>query len=45
MRGGHGWTATVQHPAGTGHVSLRATARDTAGNTVTQRVIQAYRLR
>ncbi|WP_433387532.1 S8 family serine peptidase [Micromonospora sp. KLBMP9576] len=43
--GGHGWTATVQHPAGVGHVSLRATARDTAGNTVTQRVIQAYRLR
>ncbi|MCX4389615.1 S8 family serine peptidase [Micromonospora peucetia] len=43
--GGQGWAATVQHPAGTGHVSLRATARDTAGNTVTQRVIQAYRLR
>ncbi|MFV2111834.1 S8 family serine peptidase [Micromonospora sp. LOL_025] len=43
--GGDGWTATVRHPAGTGHVSLRATARDTAGNTVTQRVIQAYRLR
>ncbi|MER7416198.1 S8 family serine peptidase [Micromonospora peucetia] len=43
--GGQGWAATVQHPAGPGHVSLRATARDTAGNTVTQRVIQAYRLR
>ncbi|MGW4497855.1 S8 family serine peptidase [Micromonospora sp. NPDC004336] len=43
--GGDGWTATVRHPAGPGHVSLRATARDTAGNTVTQRVIQAYRLR
>ncbi|MBQ1071896.1 S8 family serine peptidase [Micromonospora sp. C31] len=43
--GGDGWTATVRHPAGIGHVSLRATARDTAGNTVTQRVIQAYRLR
>jgi len=42
---GKGWVATVQHPAGAGHVSLRATARDTAGNTVTQRVIQAYRLR
>ncbi|MFG3418421.1 S8 family serine peptidase [Micromonospora sp. NPDC049460] len=43
--GGDGWTAIVEHPVGAGHVSLRATARDTAGNTVTQRVIQAYRLR
>ncbi|MGV9215631.1 S8 family serine peptidase [Micromonospora sp. RB23] len=43
--GGHGWTATVRHPAGPGYASLRATARDAAGNTVTQRVIQAYRLR
>ncbi|PZG00524.1 S8 family serine peptidase [Micromonospora deserti] len=43
--GGDGWTATVRHPAGAGHASLRATARDTAGNTVTTRVIQAYRLR
>ncbi|MFG1890018.1 S8 family serine peptidase [Micromonospora sp. NPDC049051] len=42
---GQGWAATVRHPSGAGHVSLRATARDTAGNTVTQRVIQAYRLR
>ncbi|MFI7659373.1 S8 family serine peptidase [Micromonospora parva] len=40
-----GWSAVLRHPAGTGHVSLRATARDTAGNTVTQRIIQAYRLR
>ncbi|MGC4744373.1 S8 family serine peptidase [Micromonospora sp. DT201] len=40
-----GWSALLHHPAGTGHVSLRATARDTAGNTVTQRIIQAYRLR
>ena len=40
-----GWSATVRHPAGAGYVSLRATARDTAGNTVTQRIIQAYRLR
>ncbi|WCN84778.1 S8 family serine peptidase [Micromonospora sp. LH3U1] len=43
--GGHGWTATVRHPAGTGYASLRATARDAAGNTVTERIIQAYRLR
>ncbi|MBB5477412.1 S8 family serine peptidase [Micromonospora parathelypteridis] len=40
-----GWSALLRHPAGTGHVSLRATARDSAGNTVTQRIIQAYRLR
>ncbi|QLQ37703.1 S8 family serine peptidase [Micromonospora robiginosa] len=42
---GAGWTATVRHPAGPGYVSLRAAARDDAGNTVTQRIIQAYRLR
>ncbi|ATO16554.1 peptidase S8 [Micromonospora sp. WMMA2032] len=42
---GGGWTATVRHPAGPGYVSLRASARDDAGNTVTQRIIQAYRLR
>ncbi|WP_341717510.1 S8 family serine peptidase [Micromonospora sp. FIMYZ51] len=45
QKSGDGWQATVQHPRGTGHVSLRASARDTAGNTVTQRIIQAYRLR
>ncbi|MEO3773525.1 S8 family serine peptidase [Micromonospora sp. B9E7] len=43
--GGHGWTATVRHPAGPGYASLRATAKDAAGNTVTERIIQAYRLR
>ncbi|MEV0810135.1 S8 family serine peptidase [Micromonospora sp. NPDC050200] len=42
---GTGWAAKVQHPAGPGHVSLRATASDSAGNTVTQQIIQAYRLR
>ncbi|MDG4793846.1 S8 family serine peptidase [Micromonospora sp. WMMD1082] len=44
-KAGSGWQATVRHPRGTGHVSLRASARDTAGNTVTQRIIQAYRLK
>ncbi|MEV2238527.1 S8 family serine peptidase [Micromonospora sp. NPDC049891] len=44
-KAGKGWEATVQHPRGAGHVSLRATARDADGNTVTQRIIQAYRLR
>ncbi|WP_245736264.1 S8 family serine peptidase [Micromonospora pattaloongensis] len=43
--GRSGWTATVRHPAGAGYVSLRATAADSAGNTVTQSVIHAYRLR
>ncbi|WP_243707506.1 S8 family serine peptidase [Micromonospora sp. KC606] len=41
----HGWSAVVKHPATTGHVSLRATAQDTDGNTVTTRIIQAYRLK
>jgi subtilisin family serine protease len=36
--------AMVQHPAGAGFVSLRATAADAAGNTVTQTLIHAYRL-
>ncbi|MFV2100037.1 S8 family serine peptidase [Micromonospora sp. LOL_024] len=44
-KAGDGWQATVQHPRTDGHVSLRASARDTGGNTVTQRIIQAYRLR
>lgn len=44
-RKGAGWAATLRHPTGPGYVSLRATARDSAGNTVTQRIIQAYRLR
>ncbi|MFC4146019.1 S8 family serine peptidase [Micromonospora mangrovi] len=44
-RQGAGWAATVRHPAGNGLVSLRATARDSAGNTVTEQIIGAYRLR
>ncbi|MBO4206096.1 S8 family serine peptidase [Micromonospora echinofusca] len=43
--GAHGWVARVVHPAGTGHASLRATATDSAGNTVGQYVIGAYRLK
>jgi hypothetical protein len=38
------WTATVDHPAGTGFASLRASAKDSAGNTVRQTIIHAYRL-
>jgi len=40
-----GGTALVRHPVGPGYVSLRATATDSAGNTVTQTVVRAYRLR
>ncbi|MEU4476297.1 hypothetical protein [Micromonospora sp. NPDC023888] len=39
-----GWTATVRHPAGAGFASLRATAIDADGTTVTQTIIRAYRL-
>jgi len=35
--------ALVPHPAGSGFVSLRATARDTAGNGVRLTVVHAYR--
>ncbi|MEU1885021.1 S8 family serine peptidase [Micromonospora sp. WMMD987] len=41
---GQGTVALVDHPAGAGYVSLRATARDTDGNTASTRIIQAYRL-
>ncbi|WP_204008680.1 hypothetical protein [Virgisporangium aurantiacum] len=40
-----GWTGTVRHPAGAGFASLRATARDAAGTTVTQTLVRAYRIR
>jgi hypothetical protein len=36
-------TATIVHPRGHRYVSLRADATDSAGNTVTQTVIRAYR--
>lgn len=39
-----GWTATVRHPAGARFASLRATATDAAGTTVTETIIHAYRL-
>ncbi|MGW0436327.1 S8 family serine peptidase [Micromonospora sp. NPDC003197] len=41
---GKGWVASVRHPAQPGYVSLRAKAVDSAGNTVTQSVIRAYKL-
>ncbi|MFC6017313.1 S8 family serine peptidase [Plantactinospora solaniradicis] len=36
--------AVLRHPAAPGYVSLRASATDTAGNTVTQTVIRAYKI-
>ncbi|MBF9135105.1 S8 family serine peptidase [Plantactinospora sp. S1510] len=36
--------AVLRHPATPGYVSLRASATDTAGNTVTQTVIRAYKI-
>ncbi|MEJ3747330.1 S8 family serine peptidase [Actinomycetes bacterium KLBMP 9797] len=38
-----GGAALVRHPDGGGFVSLRAIARDAAGNTVTQTITHAYR--
>jgi hypothetical protein len=40
-----GWTASVQHPAGPGFVSLRATATDADGNAVHETITRAYALR
>ncbi|TDD44974.1 hypothetical protein E1286_25315 [Nonomuraea terrae] len=48
VRGGQGLsTVGVKHPArgGSGFVSLRVQAADTAGNTIEQTIIWAYRLR
>ncbi len=40
--GGDTGAAVLSHPAGKGFVSLRITAKDAAGNAVTQTVIRAY---
>jgi hypothetical protein len=37
------WTATVTHPSVAGFASLRARSTDTAGNSVDQTIIRAYR--
>jgi hypothetical protein len=44
IRVGRYGIAIVRHPAGAGFVSLRARSTDTAGNTVEQTVIRAYRI-
>jgi hypothetical protein len=43
VRIGEKAVAVVQHPRGSGFVSLRASAADTAGNTVRQTIVRAYR--
>ena len=43
--GGGKRIASVTHPAGDGHVSLRATATDSNGGKVEQTIIRAYLLR
>ncbi|CAG6393732.1 S8 family serine peptidase [Streptomyces cocklensis] len=44
-RHGTTWTSTAKAPRSAGHVSLRATAEDDAGNTVSQTVLRAYALK
>ncbi|MBX4341276.1 hypothetical protein K4G93_24420, partial [Mycobacterium tuberculosis] len=39
------WTAKINNPKNSKHVSLRASAWDDAGNKITQDVIKAYGLR
>ena len=42
-RRGESAVTSVQHPTGSGFVSLRASATDMSGNTVRQTIIRAYR--
>jgi hypothetical protein len=42
-RTGDGWVAQVRHPTKPGFVSLRATAKDRNGNSVSQTLVRAYR--
>ncbi|MGC4757876.1 S8 family serine peptidase [Micromonospora trifolii] len=44
-RHGDGWRTSLAAPAKAGFVSLRTTARDTAGNTVSQSISRAFGLR
>jgi hypothetical protein len=39
-----GWLAGVDHPAGAGHVALRAQVTDGAGNTGQVTIIRAYHI-
>ncbi|GIJ43188.1 serine protease [Virgisporangium aliadipatigenens] len=42
---GGGWIAILSHPAAPGTVSLRARSTDTAGNTVSETVLDAYAIK
>jgi hypothetical protein len=42
---GAGWQTTLQSPASADYVSLRATARDSDGNSVSQTITRAFGLR
>ncbi|MBM7488917.1 hypothetical protein JOD64_000139 [Micromonospora luteifusca] len=44
-RHGDGWRTSLSAPAKAGFVSLRTTARDSAGNTVSQDITRAFGLR
>ncbi|ONI84726.1 hypothetical protein ALI22I_29905 [Saccharothrix sp. ALI-22-I] len=45
VKTGERWIAAVAHPADAKFVSLKAQARDAAGNSVDQRIIRAYALK
>ncbi|MDG4757671.1 S8 family serine peptidase [Micromonospora sp. WMMD710] len=45
IRHGDGWGTSLAAPAKAGFVSLRTTARDAAGNTVSQSITRAFGLR
>jgi hypothetical protein len=42
---GTGWVATVTNPAAAGFVSLKASAADSAGDSVVQTIVRAYAVR
>jgi hypothetical protein len=45
QRSGSGWSGRLDAPASAEYVSVRATARDTAGNSVSQTVQRAFGVR
>jgi hypothetical protein len=44
VKAGSGWLAQLFHPRDADFVSLRAAATDSAGNSVQQTILRAYRL-
>ena len=45
IRFGQRGFAALNHPAGSEFISLRAQSTDAAGNTVSQTIVRAYRIR